>query len=436
MVASAVEKVKARGKWKPELERIETFVCSEYQYTQEHQGPTSWSTEEGVEEDWGIARSRAVAELHSDPARVALETKLSELGGADYPSRFRLDNLAVSLMKASVPDTEALAVQLLHDLSGKPTEQLIVARTTGLVVLTEAIELEIPGGQVIFEPFTLELFVKPRRVSRYIPDPFFMDFPTALVTVRVLALAPVEAQKVLERTKVIAALFEPCNLEIHDYTMSSSGFSGHSGTMTSGRSAQARRQLVLRTEDVPAFRKFWKQMWQAFPYDPFAPKHENPATVSLGRYTEACTEPRSAEYSMTTVMIGLEGLFTEGAPEISYRLRQRLSNFLGHIGLNPHTIHATVREGYNIRSTLVHGGSLSYKERRRVETAHGTLDNLLRRNLDLLRLSIILWFMARLEKDRILDLLDESMFDSKRRDELASLLGQYKGAVGRIPSWA
>ncbi|MFA5944110.1 MAG: hypothetical protein WC876_06565 [Candidatus Thermoplasmatota archaeon] len=441
LVAAAVENIRHNGKWGPELEQTEAFACSNYLYTSENQGPSSWSTQEGTEEDWGIARSRVVQELSLESKLAIFEAQLRDLGGVDYPARFGLESLITRMARAfhgGEPEDNsdaALAALLLHDLSGKPVEHSIVARAAGLVILSEPIELEIPGGLVVLEAFTREMFEKPRRVSRYIPEPFFPDFPTALISIRLVALAPVEAQKVLEKAKTIASLFDPCNLEINEYSMSSSGLRRHGGRMTSGRLAQARRQLVLRQEDVAEFRKFWKQMWPAFPFEPFATRNENPATVSLGRYTEACTEPRSAEYSMTTVMMGLESLFTEGAPEISYRLRQRLSNFLGHVGLDPHSVHATVREGYNIRSTLVHGGSISYKDRRRIDAMYGSLNELLRRNLDLLRLSILLMFLTRMEKDRVLDLLDESMFDSKKREELGNILAHHKTALGRIPVW-
>lgn len=437
LVAASVEKMKSDGSWLPQLERTERNICDDFRYTAETQGPSSWTTEEGTEEDWSIARIRLNRLLQANAAVKQFEARLIEIGGPGYPARHKLDALIGRIAagfqgNGSPVGDESLAGLLAHDISGKPSEQTLIGRAMGLILLAGPVALEIPGGEVLLEPFTKEMFERPRRISRYIPESFPGEIPTAQVTVRMVTLAQADVQRVLEKTKIIASLFQPCNLEIYDYSMSSSALASPGGRMSSGRQFQAKRPLVLQAGDVAAFRKFWAALWQTFPFDPFGPKSENPASVALGRYTEACTEPRTPEYSMTTVMMGLESLFTEGAPEISYRLRQRSAAFLAPTGLNPHTIHATIQNGYGIRSTLVHGGSLSYKERRRVEANYGSLDNLLLRNLDLLRISVLLMLLTKMDKERLLDLLDESMFDAKKREELVNIVGQYKLNLGKL----
>ncbi|MEA3165909.1 MAG: hypothetical protein QOJ26_778, partial [Thermoplasmata archaeon] len=140
------------------------------------------------------------------------------------------------------------------------------------------------------------------------------------------------------------------------------------------------------------------------------------------------------EYNMATAMMGLEGLLADGEPEISYRMAMRLARLCSLANLNPHSVYDTVRDGYKIRSVLVHGGSLDHRETRKYARLHGSLEALLQKNLQYLRLMVTLWFVARLEKTKFLDLVDEAMWDTKKTAELESLITTHRESLGRLPT--
>ncbi|MEK6986165.1 MAG: hypothetical protein AABX89_07270 [Candidatus Thermoplasmatota archaeon] len=419
---------------------MEQRVCSKFEYNVDHQGPSGYETKETLEEDWSIATSRVTFAVLKDP--TAPETRLAELGGSDYHASMALQSLIRKIGARFIPghenalQNEAIAELLLEDLNGIAPTQKIEAKAYGLVVLTEPIQLEVPGGQVTLSAVTREMFEAPRRVSRYTPRPLEFDFAPGTITIRLTTLTPSDVQRTLEKVKVALALFTVCNVDVREYSMSSSGLVSFGGTMWGGRSLTQKRPLILTSANAARLRIFWKQVWAEIPLDAFSRTSESSTTVALSRYIEACSEPRSSEYNLATTMMGLESLFTEGTPEISYRLRQRVSCVLSCLGFNGSAVHAVVAEGYKIRSILVHGGSVTYKERRRVENSYGGLDNLLAHNLHVLRIAILFALQSRMEKDYFLDLVDEAMFDAKKRDQMAGRLGQFEKSLGVAHSFS
>jgi hypothetical protein len=47
---------------------------------------------------------------------------------------------------------------------------------------------------------------------------------------------------------------------------------------------------------------------------------------------------------------------------------------------------------------------------------------------------VTLWFVARLEKTKFLDLVDEAMWDTKKTAELESLITTHRESLGRLPT--
>jgi hypothetical protein len=56
-------------------------------------------------------------------------------------------------------------------------------------------------------------------------------------------------------------------------------------------------------------------------------------------------------------MIALDNMFGESGPEGGYRLGMRAARFLGNNPSEARSLKRFIKDGYDVRSTIVHGGS-------------------------------------------------------------------------------
>jgi hypothetical protein len=438
-----IEQLKAAGEWVPGTTTWEYRKSANFSYSRERQGPGGWSVETYESEDWlPVAEKLGVrleaSGIYSDLAdaiRAKAPNVLDDRGMRMFQWQFHRSLVPPDPGQRNLRTPDDLLAQLRSDLEGGPMECVSEVRVSGLVILAQSVTLSIPGGRIHIRPLLQADVERPYRKPQWEGSRFLEDrVGTAILDIRVSVLQPADFQRMIHKACMLLSLFDASNVNYVQYGMSAWSFRDWGGgTIQSGRIPQAVRPLILEDSDIPSLRQFWHELWQSFPVDPFAKRNEGPATVAHSRYTEACTESRSTEYNMATAMMGLEGLLADGEPEISYRMAMRLARVCSLAELNPHAVYDTVRDGYRIRSVLVHGGYLDHRETQKYSRLHGSMEILLQKNLQYLRFMVTLWFVARLEKTKFLDLVDEAMWDTKRADELGRLISQYHACLGRRP---
>ena len=124
--------------------------------------------------------------------------------------------------------------------------------------------------------------------------------------------------------------------------------------------------------------------------------------------------------------MGLEALFSKENQELLYRLKMRISKFLSLLGYNPYKIKGKIKDAYAIRSLFAHGGILSYKDRRKYELKGVQLDQFLKEISDYLRISIVLAIMINYEKEKFVDIIDDSLIDHEKEKLLNNQISNLK----------
>lgn len=100
----------------------------------------------------------------------------------------------------------------------------------------------------------------------------------------------------------------------------------------------------------------------------------------------------------------------------------RIAKIFGLLEYDSYKVKEAIKDAYKIRSLFVHGGHLSYKEKRKLESEYGDIRTILLLILDYLRISIIIMIYNKKEKDEFIDLIDASLIDSQKEGQLNNFL--------------
>ncbi|MBS3926332.1 MAG: hypothetical protein KGZ34_06555 [Nitrosarchaeum sp.] len=130
---------------------------------------------------------------------------------------------------------------------------------------------------------------------------------------------------------------------------------GHMGSIRPG--TESRRNKMTNDESfecmsatLPLFDKIMKNQTREFSMSPLI--------IALLLYQRAMEEEDHLKDFLDLVII-LEAMFNDGTGEITFKIRQRTSNFCGETYEERKEIFEKIKEAYNARSKLVHGGDLT-----------------------------------------------------------------------------
>lgn len=138
---------------------------------------------------------------------------------------------------------------------------------------------------------------------------------------------------------------------------------------------------------------------------------------SIERYDSALLESIGNDRRLMYAIMGLESLLLkeEETSELIFKLSIRVAKLLGNLGLISHKVKEHVKQAYNYRSKTVHGSCLKNKEKTEIKI-------LLPIILNYLRLAILFFLMnTDIEKEEIIEIIDNSMLDNKYENKLEDL---------------
>ncbi len=184
----------------------------------------------------------------------------------------------------------------------------------------------------------------------------------------------------------------------------------------------------VKKNEIKKLNAFFRVMNEHFPkslYE-FGTGKVNSISIANNFYSEAVLKNEPIEKRISYAIMGLEALFLSDTIEVGYKLRMRASKFLGFFGFDVAKIKVEIRDAYDIRSIYAHGSSISTKRKKRLESNHGSLENLSEKVLNYLRVSILLNIFMKKSKEKFVDLIDGSLIDSKKSDVLKKSLDKWK----------
>lgn len=147
-------------------------------------------------------------------------------------------------------------------------------------------------------------------------------------------------------------------------------------------------------------------------------KKVNHITIAFDRYSEALLENTSTERKIANLIMGLEALFSNDSIELSFKLSTRTSKIISISGSNPLQIKKDLKLAYSIRSNFSHGGHLSNSDKIKIEEKYGSVDIFLHLISNYLRIGLIIIMNSDLNKDDLINLIDDSFISDIKNKEL------------------
>lgn len=147
----------------------------------------------------------------------------------------------------------------------------------------------------------------------------------------------------------------------------------------------------------------------------------NPFIIALQRFNNAFLNAESSESSIMYVISCLEALFLKGGElsELSRRLNQRISIFLKPFGFNPLLINKILKKAYSIRSIYSHGSEVDFKTKK-IENVR----ELKIKVMECARISLLIYLqlVGNISKEKLLNLIDNSLLDDDSDNEFNKLI--------------
>jgi len=262
----------------------------------------------------------------------------------------------------------------------------------------------------------------------------FLSTPSAILGIELLATSVNRIQENVERSTALLRLFKVGSVKHSRYRMYSDSITDMlaSGTIFSRETGAPLESYLVTEADLPRLSEFWKQMStnQRIGLFQFPPGDDH-ISIAYSRYSDSLLQDGVFERRIMNAVMGLEALFlgSRERGETSYRLSLRVGRLLGLLGHDPHKVKNVVRDSYRVRSSFVHGGFPSDKEKRRMESKYQNIKNLLKLLLDYLRISIIFTMLSDKEKSELVALIDHSFVDRKKEELLNAIVLQAKSIV-------
>jgi hypothetical protein len=337
-----------------------------------------------------------------------------------------LINHYLDAQKTKGNDVDSLITTFLKDLREEPVKCGAEIELQGIVLRPEKIETSfgITLRQTRVEDLEREIPVHGFMMGGLSPK------PSAIMKIELLGRGPQEVQKRVEKAITILRLFKVGGVKWASYRMFSESITDIvGGRMTSGQQGPALETYMVEQEDLPKLKKFWKEMSDSLSESFFwTDTTADHLTIAYKRYSDALLENGLLERRIANAVMGLEALILKPGEiqELPYRLGIRISKLFALLGYNPHETKKIINDAYKVRNLFAHGGQLSYKAKKKLESKYTDARKLLLSILNYLRILIIVMMLSRKEKDELIDLVDDSLVDRKREEQLNGVISQAK----------
>jgi hypothetical protein len=325
-------------------------------------------------------------------------------------------------------DTNPLITAFLRNLYEEPVKYGADVELQGIVLRPKSIEIspDITLRQTKVEDLEREVEEHSLLMGRGFPL-----LPSAIMRIEFIGRRGNEIQKRCNKAIAILRLFRVGSVEYIASKMFTESIIDRLafGTLTSGKTGAALETYLVTEEDIQKLKEFWQTINDSLPESFFWPDITpvNYLTIAYNRYSDGLLANGLLERRIANAVMGLEALVLTGeTQELSYRLGIRISKLLSLLGYNPYKIKKTINDAYRVRSLFAHGSQPGPKEKKRLESTYHGQKNLLLSVLDYLRTLIIIMMLNSKGKEEFIDLVDDSLVDRKREEQLDNIISKAK----------
>jgi Apea-like HEPN len=155
------------------------------------------------------------------------------------------------------------------------------------------------------------------------------------------------------------------------------------------------------------------------------------AGIAFERYARASTGNAISEDRIALAVMGMEALLLSESHDLRFSLAMRASRLLGAAGLDPDKVQSDVKLAYDVRSTFVHGGTLSDKLRKKLERQSGSVEQFVLTTLELARRIILACLFPICCKADWIKAIDGTMIGSNKATPVTAVFGRGLDLCGR-----
>jgi len=429
----------SNGAIKPEEEVYFRWKIDKFQYTDKGVTESSAHGEYITKPSWFGATFKLMESIKkSTEYSSALEQLTSVFGKDDILSRdlehfvIKLINECLCNSKFGEVEMDSLIKTFLKDLHKEPVKYGAEVEVEGIALRPDKVK---PSYGITLRRTKIEDLEREFPTYEFM-QPRFLSTPSAILNIEFLGRGAREIQRKVEQSIAILRLFKVGSVTYIRYRMYSDSMTDimARGTLTSGGTERARETYLVTEEDVSKLKKFWQTISNVIPPSFFESgiTKTDFVTIAYNRYSDSLSQNGILERRIANAVMGLEALFLKDdeVQELVYRLSFRVSKLLSLLGYDPHEVKEAVSDAYKVRNRFVHGGHLSHREKKRIESKYKDVRNFLLQLLEYLRISIIVMMLSGREKDEIMDLIEDSFVDKKREEMLNGIISRTKDVLG------
>lgn len=280
---------------------------------------------------------------------------------------------------------------------------------------------EISNRIFIRRPVPADLEIeRPFDVSQLYESLGYLTMPSAIIELSIRALNRIDVQKEIDLLSNIFQLFRLGSVSVSRVEYNPKSILNLGGSQSSSPYHNTNYKYKFNKLDIELFNNLFNVLkpilFQSFI---FSPNESDAIDISFKRYQEALLQPVSIESRITSGITCLEALFLkpEERMELAHRLGQRIAALLRFYGFTSIEIYKNVIRAYDIRSTFIHGSQIGKEQQQSTAKLCETI-------LNYARVSLLVFYQSRskLEKDHLINKLDNSLLDETAQTKLKDLL--------------
>ncbi|MFQ6088169.1 MAG: hypothetical protein ACE5K0_04630, partial [Candidatus Methanofastidiosia archaeon] len=258
----------------------------------------------------------------------------------------------------------------LKDLKEEPLRCGAEVDLDGIVILSPRIEFKVGDMNIILKQTTNKDLEKEFPIYGFMGLPHLQK-PSAILKVDFPGRQANEIQMKVEQSVTLLRLFKVGSVKYISYRMYSESLMDimASEVLPAGEHYSAFEKYVITEKDMEKLKKFWQIMIKAIPQNFYelGETRLDHIAIAYKRYCDALLLNGILERRNANAIMGLESLFLKGGEtqELRYRLGVRVTKIFSYLGYDPQKVRKIIGDAYKIRSLFVHGGHLSYKDKRK-----------------------------------------------------------------------
>ncbi len=431
-VKNAVDVGLASSRFEPELRTYSRWLIDAFEYNENGPGASSAHLENVQAQTWFIAVEKVQQEARDSLAyKESLASLLSAFG--DNAINARLDRFVYRIAsdyfetgKFDADLVKGLADVILKELHDQPIRHWSEVWLTGTVLGTNKIEF---GSGQVMRKITKEDLEKNQLGDSPLARTFLFPAASAILEIEMQSTSNLEVQKAVEKTIAMLRLFSAIGVSYSYCRNYSEALWPPFGAVSyPGNAGNPLGKFLVRDAEAKRFKRFWQAFQGRIPeafYLPPGGREEDHVTISYRHYCDSLMQDGLIERRVANSIMGLEALLLKPGgeqQELTYRLKNRIAKLLGNFSYDPLGVQKVVSDAYSVRSTFAHGSRLSYKDKTKLEGRYGSVDALLIKVLGYLRACMIVSTVVPLGKDAFINLIDASLVDSKKNEQLGGTL--------------